>query len=140
MSTSITVFAADSRALSFSNKKGELLSITAEGAVFKGGAALAALKDASLDSALTKAVNGRYMAAADIIEAAYPSVGKAVRSLLGDPCANKTNFAALLGGVERAIEPAKGWSKKALAVRTLVKAMRSVPAFTVQSESVTIEA
>lgn len=140
MSNSVSVFSVDTRAITFETKKGALLSISAEGAVFKGGAALAALKDAALDSALSKATNGRYAAAADVIGVAFPSILKSCRALLGEPCANKQNMAALLGGVERVNEPMKGWSKKQVAARTLVRAMRSLPAFEMQSEVVTIEA
>lgn len=139
MSNSISVFSADSAALSFMTKKGDLRTVTAEGAVFRGGAALAALKDAALDTALAKAVNGRYAPSADILDAAFPSVTKAVRALLGEPCANKVNMAALIGGVERAVEPPKGWNKKQLAARHLARAMRSIPAFAPSVDAVTID-
>lgn len=129
MSNISTVFAQETTALTFTTKKGDLRTVTAEGAVFRGGLALAALKDASLDSALNKAYNGRYAAAADIIDAAFPSITKAVLSLMGVPSANKANMTALISGVERAVEPMKGWNKKQLAARHLVRAMRTIAAF-----------
>jgi hypothetical protein len=139
MSNSVTVFSAETTALTFATKKGDLRTVTAEGAVFRGGLALAALKDASLESALNKAYNGRYAAAADILDAAFPSVTKAVLSLMGAPSANKANMGALISGVERAVEPAKGWNKKQVAARHLARALRTVPAFA-KEEVVTIEA
>jgi hypothetical protein len=141
MTAIATVFAQESSALEFVTKKGDIRTVTAEGAVFRGGLALAALKDASLDSALNKAHNGRYAAAADILDAAFPSVTKAVLSLMGTPSANKANMGALISGVERVKEPMKGWSKKQLAARHLARALRSVPAFAKEEGYVdTIEA
>ena len=137
--SNITVFSAESVALSFVTKKGDIKTVTPEGAVFRGGAALAALKDAALDTALAKAVNGRYGPAADILDAAFPSVTKAVVALLGSPSANKANMAAMLSGVERATEPSKGWNKKQMAARHLARAMRSIPAFA-KEELETIDA
>lgn len=140
MSNISTVFSTESNLVTFATKKGDLKQITAEGAVFKGGAALAALKDAALDSALGRAINGRYQAAADILEVAFPSVAKACRNLLGEPCASKANMAAFLNGIDRAEMPAKGWSKKQHAAKVLVQAMRNIPAFTVEKAADVIEA
>ena len=103
----VTVFATESYAVAFADKKGVMHAISAEGALFKGGAALAALKDIALDSALTKAMNGRYVPAADIMVAAFPSIGKAATSLIGNPAANKSTFLTLCNAVCRA-EPKEG--------------------------------
>lgn len=141
MTTAVAIFTSEHRAVQFTTKNGAVHSITPEGALFKGGAALNGLKDEAVLSALAKAVNGRYVAATDVLEAAFPAVGKSCRSLLGDPCANKTNFMALLGGIERAAEPAKGWSKKQNVARSLVKSLRDIPALRVEpSEAYTIDA
>lgn len=128
MSASITTVFTNDCNVAFSNKKGDALSISAEGAVFKGGAALSALKDSAMISAMNKAQVGRYVAAADIIEVSFPAVGKAVRALAGLPSFNKANFMTLLGGVERTTEPTKGWSKKQSAARQFVKNLRTIPA------------
>ena len=118
--SNITVFHADTQALTFTDKKGALHAITAEGAVFKGGAALAQLKCHAVDSALTKAVGGRYRAASDILCAAFPSIGKAAEKLIGTPWANKSSFLTLVNAVLRA-EPkeGKGWSTKQAEARML---------------------
>ena len=134
----ITVFNTEAAALTFTDKKGALHSISAEGAVFKGGVALAALKDAAIESALTKAVNGRYRAAADILVAAFPAVGKAVDKLVGAPSANKTNFVTLVNGCGRAEPGAKGFSKKQTEARMLINAY--VKAVTVVVEGETVDA
>jgi hypothetical protein len=127
----VTVFNAEAASVVFTTKKGDVLTISAEGAMFKGGAALAALKDVAIDSAFAKAVGGRYTAAADIIGTAYPSVMKACIKLLGSADKNKQTMAALLGGVEMMEEPAKGWSDKQLKARSLLKALRNIPALAV---------
>jgi hypothetical protein len=122
---------ADAGALTFSDKKGNLHSITAEGALFKGGAALSALKDAALEGALLKAGNGKYRAASDVLCAAFPSIGKAAEKLIGTPWANKSSMATLIGAVLRA-EPGKnGWTKKQADARLLVSALSQLPAFKV---------
>jgi hypothetical protein len=127
MSNAITVFNASVAIVTFTNKKGDELAISAEGALFKGGAALLALKDAAIDSAFTKAVNGKYRSAADIIGAAFPGIQKACEKLLGTAYANKVNMSAFLGGVELVQEPAKGWSAKQVNARMLVRALRGIP-------------
>jgi hypothetical protein len=91
----VSVFHAESTAITYTTKKGDLATITAEGALFKGGLALAALKDLSVESAMAKATIGRYAPAVDIMGAAFPSVDKAGNMyLVGGPAANKTNFVA----------------------------------------------
>ena len=122
-----TVFSTDS-AVVYNTKKGDVMSTSPEGALFKGGAALASLKDAALDSAMSKAANGRYGPAVDILESAFPRISAAVRTLHGMPGMNKFNFACLLSGIENAPEGAKGFSKKQLVARAMVRALRSIPA------------
>lgn len=122
--------------------KGGTHSITVEGALFKGGAALATLKDAAMDIALAKANNGKYRAAFDVIAAAFPSQYRAYSKLFkAEPWANKTEFGSFILAMENA-EPGKnGWSKKQVTARQLLAALRSIPAFARSaSEAETIEA
>lgn len=97
----LSIFNADTTAITYTNKKGAALGITAEGALFKGGAALTALKDVALQAAVLKACNGRYRAAHDVIVAAFPSVGKACDKLLGDGWSKKAHFETLCNAVSR---------------------------------------
>ena len=116
--------------VSFADKKGAAHEITAEGALFKGGEALAALKDAALDIALAKAHNGKYRAAADILTAAFPSQAKAYAKLFqAAPWANKTEFASFIGAMENAAPGKNGWTKKQAVARSLLAALRGIPAF-----------
>ena len=140
MSNSISVFAPSACIVTFVTKKGDMKSISAEGALFKGGLALASLKDIAMDSALGKAANGRYMAASDILEGAFPTVAKAVWSLIGAPSANKASFCTLLGGLDRMEEPKKGWSKKQVVARGLLRALRTVPALAREEAADILEA
>jgi hypothetical protein len=133
MSNSVVVFAAESSALTFTDKKGNLHAITAEGALFKGGEAIKALKDLALESALSKATNGRYRAASDVICTAFPSIGKAAEKLIGTPWANKSTMGTVLEAVRRLDAPAKGWSEKQSKARMLVAAMLNLPAFKPES-------
>lgn len=130
MSQSVTVFTADQTALTFTDKKGALHGITAEGACFKGGAAFAALKDLAMESALAKAVNGRYRAASDILCAAFPSIGKAAEKLIGTPWENKSTMGTLINAVRRA-EPGKSgeFSAKQQKALALAGALVQLPAF-----------
>lgn len=126
----------------FADKKGAAHEITPEGALFKGGRALAALKDAAMDLALAKAHNGKYRAAFDILAGAFPSQFKAYAKLFkATPWANKTEFACFIGAMENA-EPGKnGWTKKQNEARHLLAALRCIPAFARASdESVTVDA
>lgn len=137
--TQITVFAETANLVTFVDKKSQAdRSLTPEGALFKGGAALAALKDAAVESAFNKAVNGKYRAAAEIIGAAFPRVQKACNSLLGDAFANKVNMAAFIGGVELMTEPAKGWSAKQVNARLLVSSLRNIPSLAKETTSVQV--
>lgn len=122
--------------------KGIQHELATEAALFKGGAALAAVKDDALDSALAKAANGKYRAAADILAVAFPSTHKKFTSLFkAAPWANKAEMASYIGAMENA-EPGKSgeWNKKQCAARLLIRSLRSLPAFTREvSEAVTIE-
>ena len=136
----VTVFHADTSALAYTDKKGTECAITPEGALFKGGAALAALKDAAVESALAKAVNGRYRAASDILVAAFPSIGKAAEKLIGTPWANKSTMGTLINAVRRA-EPGKSgeFSKKQTEARMLCAVLQQLPAFKVEVVAEVIE-
>ena len=116
--------------------------MTTEGAIFKGGAALLAVKDMSLDSALAKAADGKYRAASDIICAAFPRVAKAFGALCGVnalPWADKAKMTVLIEGAENAeVKPGKaGKPSKQEMARDLIRAMRNLPAF--RKESAVIE-
>lgn len=109
--------------VTYSDKKGTR-NITIEGAVFKGGAAMAALKDIALDSALARAVNGKYRSASDILGVAFPRTAKAVETLFCEPTwASKRTFAALVAGCVVAKAGKNGWTKKQDAARMLVHAL-----------------
>jgi hypothetical protein len=137
----ISIFAADAVTVSFQDKKGRAYELSAEGALFKGGAALAQLKDMTMRAAGDKAANGKYRAAADIIAAAFPSVAKGFEKIVGTPWANKSSMQTYLAAIERA-EPGKnGYTAKQLQARDFVRALRTIPALTVDvSEAVTIDA
>jgi hypothetical protein len=129
--SNVTIFNAEStNVLMYTDAKGRSLSISAEGAIIKGGKTLMGMmKDAALESALTKAMNGKYRAAADILAVGFPKVGKAAESLLGTVWANKTNMATLVAAALRAEAGAKGFSDKQLKARALAKALTQLPAF-----------
>jgi hypothetical protein len=124
MTHQVAIFTGASHAITFNTKKG-IASISAEGALFKGGAALAALKDAALDAALGKAHDGKYRAAADIIGAAFPSTAKAFDKIMGIAWANKSSMKSYLAAIERAEEPTKGFSKKQENALILVRTLRN---------------
>ena len=137
----IAIF-AESTAIAFADKKGNRHEVSAEGALFKGGAALAALKDATMQAAGNKAANGKYRAAADILSAAFGTRSKSFESLCGTPWANKSMMASYLAALERA-EPGKnGFSKKQSEALDFVRALRTIPALAAEKPegAVTIEA
>ena len=134
----ITVFSNDNSIVSFNDKKGNAHALSAEGALFKGGAALRALKDVAMQAAYNKAESGRYRSASDILCASFPSVGKAVERAIGTPWESKATMNTLLTALERVDEPAKGWSKKQLEGRAFISALRTLPAF--KTETVTVDA
>ncbi len=112
MSNSITVFSNDNSIITFENKKGVQFALSAEGALFKGGAALVALKDAAMLSAFNKARDGKYRSAADVIGASFPSIDKAFKKINVSVWANKSIMCTFLSAIEAA-EPGKaGYSKK----------------------------
>ena len=127
----VVIFAPESAALSYTDKKGAIHGITAEGALFKGGAALTALKDAALDSAMSKAVNGRYRAAADVLSAAFPRAAKASAVVLGQQATwhSKLTMGVLLAACGNMEAPEKGWSKKQAEARVLLASLMQLPAF-----------
>lgn len=136
--SNLTVFANDNAIVSFDDKKGRTHQLSAEGALFKGGAALRALKDVAMLSAHSKAEAGRYRSASDILSAAFPSTARAVDKVIGTPWANKSAMGTFLMALERADEPAKGWSKKQVEARAFISALRALDAF--KPEQVTINA
>jgi hypothetical protein len=134
MSNDLSIF-APSFVVGFADKKGNMHTISAEGALFKGGAAVAALKDEALDSALAKAHNGKYRAAADILSVAFPSQAKAFAKLFNvAPEANKTTMHSFVHALSNAEAPAKGWSKKQVEIRTLLSALHNVPSLMTDEE------
>lgn len=133
------VLFSQSGLVEFNTKQGAA-QLTGEAALFKGGAALAALKDAAIDQAFTKAANGKFRSAAEIFAVAFPSTDKAFTKLYGATSwANKGTFASYLSAMERA-EPGKSgtFNKKQEAARTLGRALRNLPAF--KPEPVVVEA
>lgn len=141
MQNAVTIF-AESTAIAFADKKGNRHELSAEGALFKGGAALAALKDATMQAAGNKAANGKYRAAADILTAAYPSLAKAFDKIVGTPWANKAAMTSYLAALERA-EPGKnGFTKKQAEALDFIRALRTIPALAAEKSegAVTIEA
>lgn len=128
--SSITVFSNESSVISYNDAKGRALAISAEGAIIKGGKALMGLlKDAALDSAHRKAESGKYRAAADVLSAAFPAVGKAAEKLLGTVWANKSTMGTLISAVLRVEAGSKGFNEKQLRARALAKGLLGLPAF-----------
>ena len=138
MSNSIALFTADTSVISYENKKGDQFSITPEGALFKGGAALRAYKDAGLQSAYHKAENGKYRAASDILGAAFPSMAKAFEKFIGLPTwQSKTTMALYLDKLEamRPTNEAKGFSKKQLEARDFIQLLRTIKSLEATTDS-----
>lgn len=137
MTNALTAFSSD-YSVAFNTKTG-VSSISVEGAIHKGGAALLALKEAATDSAIAKAVNGRYTAAVDVLGAAFPKVLKDTNSLVGMPALNKHNFATFITGIGRVQESIKGFSKKQVAARLMAAALRSALGIVELSDERTVE-
>lgn len=116
--------------VSYNVKNGQA-ELTAEAALWKGGAALASLKDDALFSALSKAVNGKYRAASDIMSVAFPSQAKAFDRLYGmTPWENKQTMMSYIQAMENARPGKSGeWNKRQVAARILMSALRNIPAF-----------
>lgn len=127
----VAVFSASSsETVVFMDKKERKFELSTEAALFKGGAALKALKDVALQVAGNKAAAGRYRAAADILAVAFPKQYKAFTAFLAcEPWANASKMALFLEKCEQA-EPGKnGWTAKQHAARELLNAMRrDIPA------------
>ena len=137
MSNAITIFADNATAIAFENKKGDKFAISPEGALFKGGAALASLKDAVLVSAGSKATNGKYRAAADILAAAFPAHTKGFEKFVATPWTNKATFVAYLNSLVLMSAPKNGFSKRQEAARDFVRALQvSIPALVSESAPV----
>ena len=127
MSNEISLFAADNSIVSFEDKKGNVHSMTTEGALFKGGAALKSLKDVAMQSAAAKAINGKYRSASDILAAAFPSTAKAFDKICGTPWANKSSMSSFLIAMERAEGGKNGFSAKQVQARMFMQALRQIP-------------
>lgn len=129
MNNAIAIFSADTAIVSYQNKKGDNFAISPEGALFKGGIALRALKDTAMLSAANKAEAGRYRAAADILGAAFPSMAKAFEKFIGLPTwQSKTTMALYLDKLEAIAEPIKGFNKKQLEAKAFINALRQIKA------------
>jgi hypothetical protein len=130
MTNAIQLFTAqDNSVVSYENKKGDQFSVTPEGALFKGGAALRAYKDMAKASAFHKAENGKYRAASDILGAAFPSMAKAFEKFIGLPTwQSKTTMALYLDKLEamRPTNDAKGFTKKQLEARDFIQLLRGI--------------
>lgn len=113
------------------DKKGNTRESTTEGALWKGGLALASLKDAALDAAQAKAVGGRYRAAYDIFVAAFPSIEKALATLhIGVPWGNKASFSTvLLSVLGQQPKAGKEFGTKQKAAVHLARTLVDMPAF-----------
>jgi hypothetical protein len=136
MTNSVSIFNADTAVVSYENKKGDSFTISTEGALFKGGIALRALKDTAMLSAAHKAENGKYRASADILSAAFPSMAKAFEKFIGLPTwQSKTTMALYLDKLEALDVPAKGWSKKQVEARGFIQALRQIKSLERAAES-----
>ena len=139
MTNSIQLFTQDNSAITYQNKKGDSFHITTEGALFKGGQAITALKDAAMLSAYHKAEAGRYRAAADILGAAFPAMTKAFEKFMGvETWASKTTMGLYLDKLEalRPTNEVKGFSTKQVKARQFIDQLRTIKAL----ESVTANA
>jgi len=139
--TQLAHLSLDSNIVAFQDKKGNLHGISAEGALFKGGAALAALKDAAMQLALQKAGHGKYRAAADILGVAFPKTQKAFQTLYAGltTWGNKNSFTAFVEACECAQVPEKGWSKKQAEARLLIGALLQLTRAETVKASETVE-
>ena len=141
MANEITLRSNMDGIVSYNVKNGQA-ELTAEAALWKGGAALASLKDDALLIALTKAVNGKYRAASEILSVAFPSQARAFEKLYGvTPWANKQTMLSYIQAMENARPGKSGeWNKRQVAARTLMHALRNIPAFkAVPDDRVVIE-
>lgn len=127
MNNAIAIFSNDTSVVNYNNKNGDAFTISAEGALFKGGIALRALKDNAMLAAAHKAENGKYRASADILGAAFPSMSKAFEKFIGLPTwQSKTTMGLFLDKLEAIDEPAKGWNKKQIEAKAFINALRQI--------------
>lgn len=132
--SNVSVFSPNNTLVEFDAGKNGLGQLTVEAALFKGGKAAAAVKDMAADVAMAKAVAGRYRAAAEILGVAFVSQSKAWNKLYGtEPWANKTVFASYITAMENAAPGKNGWSAKQSIARAMMAALRSLPAFKVET-------
>jgi hypothetical protein len=117
--------------VAYTDKKGNSRELTLEGALWKGGDAMKQLKSDALDSALAKAVGGRYRAAFDIVVAAFPSIQKSLENLhIGTPWGNKSSMGTVvLAVMGQRPKAGKDFSAKQKEAIALVRAMLNIPAF-----------
>ena len=125
----IAVFSAESAIVAFEDKKGNQHFLSAEATLFKGGAALRALKDVALQTAANKAANGRYRSAADIIGVAFPKVAKAYATFMNiEPHASASTFALFIDKCETDEGGKNGFTAKQNDAKDLMRALRTIPA------------
>jgi hypothetical protein len=144
MTNTVTIFTAEAVTITFKDKKGATHAVSPEGAIFKGGAALAALKDKVLLEAGNKAANGKYRAAAEILAAAFSTTAKSFEKLIGTPWANKAAMCSFINAIERAaaerVAAGKLTAKQEQAM-AFVKALRTIPSLAAEDGTpVTIDA
>lgn len=143
-SNALAHLTTDHSVVSYTNKKGDDFHISTEGALFKGGQALKALKDTAMLSAFHKAEAGRYRAASDIVSAAFPSMAKAFEKFIGvEPWSSKTTMSLYLDKVEamRPTNEAKGFTKKQNDAKLFINTLRQVKALArAEDNAFTIEA
>lgn len=126
----ITVFSTDTNTVVYMDKKERKFELSNEAALFKGGAALKALKDVALQVAGNKAANGRYRPAADILAVAFPKQYKAFTGFMNcEPWSNASKFSLFIEKCEQAEAGKNGWTAKQQSARALMAALRqAVPA------------
>lgn len=128
--------------ITFVDRRAVAHELTTEAAVIKGGAALVAVKDMAFELALSKALNGKYRSAAEILGDAFSSQHKAYAKIFkAEPWANKTEFASYLHAMENAQPGKNGYTKKQVAARQLIATLRGTAAFAkVAAEALTVDA
>lgn len=140
MTNIVTRDSIDNGVVSYVDKKGNGAALSAEGALFKGGAALDALKDMAVEVAFNKAANGKYRAAAEIMCAAFPSTAKAYDKLYGElPWTNKASMGRLVTATLKAAPGKNGYTKRQVLARGLAGAMiAGIPAFATEAAPVAV--
>lgn len=128
MSNQLTIIETNHAVVYDAGKSG-VRSISTEGALFKGGKALAALKTQGVESAIAKASNGRYGPVCDILTVAFPSIAKAYTKLFAhDPSRDKVSMRAFIKAIEAQVEPEKGWSARQKEAKIVLQVLRAYPA------------